>query len=131
MSNLKVHHTGFAVRDIGDALPNWICDGYSVAIAQVDDIAIGVACILLTDTSGLSVELVAPLPGTNSLSSRLRRGGGLDHICYETKDINVQLEFEQANGALIVMEPKISVLFDKPVAFVLRKTGLLAEFIEV
>jgi hypothetical protein len=29
------------------------------------------------------------------------------------------------------MEPKISVLFDKPVAFVLRKTGLLAEFIEV
>jgi methylmalonyl-CoA/ethylmalonyl-CoA epimerase len=131
MNNLVVHHIGFAVKDIHDSLPKWIMDGYTVALSTVDDAAIGVACVLLTDHSGVLIELVAPLPGTTSLSSRLRRGGGLDHICYETPNILDQLEFEEAKGALVIMEPRISILFSAPVAFVLRKTGLLAEFIEI
>ncbi len=126
-----MHHIGFAVRDLGESLAKWILDGYTVAVSPVDDVSIGVVCVLLTDQSGLSVELVAPLPGTNSLSSRLRRGGGLDHICYVTENIVRQLELERGKGALVVMEPIISVLFGKPVAFVLRKTGLLVEFIEL
>lgn len=131
MGSLRIHHVGFAVKDIDESLAKWILDGYEIAISPVDDFGIGVACALLVDKSGLSVELVAPLPGTNSLDSRLRRGGGLDHICYVTENILVQLELERGKGALLVMEPIISVLFGKPVAFVLRKTGLLVELIEL
>jgi methylmalonyl-CoA/ethylmalonyl-CoA epimerase len=131
MSNLKIHHVGFAVKDIGESLPKWILDGYEIAIWPVDDVGIGVVCALLTDQSGLSVELVAPLPGTNSLNSRLRRGGGLDHICYITENLLAQLELERENGALVIRDPIVSVLFGSPVAFVLRKTGLLVEFIEL
>ena len=131
MSDLKIHHIGFAVKDITEALPKWILDGYTVVMSPVDDVGIGVVCVLLSDQSGLSVELVAPLPGTDSLSSRLRRGGGLDHICYVTENLPAQLELERENGALIIMEPIVSVLFSSPVAFVLRTTGLLVEFIEL
>ena len=131
MSDLKIHHIGFAVKDITEALPKWFLDGYTVVISPVDDVGIGVVCVLLSDQSGLSVELVAPLPGTDSLSSRLRRGGGLDHICYVTENLPAQLELERENGALIIMEPIVSVLFSSPVAFVLRTTGLLVEFIEL
>jgi methylmalonyl-CoA/ethylmalonyl-CoA epimerase len=131
MGNLRIHHVGFAVKDIDESLAKWILDGYEIAISPVDDIGIGVACTLLVDKSGLSVELVAPLPGTNSLDSRLRRGGGLDHICYITENLLAQLKLERENGALVIMDPIVSVLFGNPVAFVLRKTGLLVEFIEL
>jgi len=129
-SGLQYHHIGFAVENLQLAINKWENDGFKVAIPPVDDLNIGVSCVMLTDVSSFAIEIISPLSGSSSLSARMKRGGGLDHICFSTENIDQQLQIEQINGAIVVLEPTVAKLFNRKVAFVIRRSGLLTEFIE-
>jgi methylmalonyl-CoA/ethylmalonyl-CoA epimerase len=81
-------------------------------------------------------ELVTPLgPAAESpLASRLARGGGLDHVCYELEQGDGTLEewltSEIERGGRVVCEPVRAAAFDRRIAFVFRRSERLVECVE-
>ena len=78
--------------------------------------------------TGIDIELVAPIDAEDSpVTARLRRGGGLDHICLAVDDVGVSLDEERDRGAMVVCPPVHAVTFERTIAFVYRRSGLLVE----
>jgi len=79
------------------------------------------------------VELVAPVPGNESLRRFLdRRGAGLHHVCLEVEDLAEALdELARAGAPLIDERPRIGARGRK-IAFVHPRAlgGLLLELVE-
>jgi methylmalonyl-CoA/ethylmalonyl-CoA epimerase len=65
------------------------------------------------------------------VEARLRRGGGLDHVCFSVPDVGGRLEAEVESGGLLVCPPVFAVAFARQVGFVQRRSGLVVEFISL
>ncbi len=127
--NYRMHHIGFVVKDIDVLLQSWLDLGFSVVSSKTEELEIGVECILLSDGNSAFIELIQPLPGSQALSARLKRGGGLDHICYSVPDLELAISKEIRLGGIVVLEPTHSRLFNRRIAFVFRRSGLLVELL--
>ena len=77
------------------------------------------------------IELVAPMAGVEDapVMSRLRRGGGMDHLCFVVDDVAAALAEESDRGGLVVCEPVFAVAFTRTIGFVQRRSGLVVEYI--
>lgn len=124
---LVFDHIGYVVDDMEKAIKRWNSNGYKVVIEPTHDLLQKVWCSVLVDRSGVRIELVSPDGDLGPLSSRLARGGGLDHLCFRTNDLDAALIHEESLGALIICPRTYAVTFNEDIAFVLRRTGLLVE----
>jgi methylmalonyl-CoA/ethylmalonyl-CoA epimerase len=120
---------GYVVADMTRGIRRFVAEGAEVVIEPTADPLQRVSCCLLRCDGAVDIELVAPLvPGDSPVESRLRRGGGLDHICYATDDLASALEREESSGSLVVCPPVFAVTFGRDIAFVQRRSGLVVEF---
>ena len=134
---MQQHHLGWVVKDIERAQGQFARDGH-VAISEVIADAIQrVGVQFFRDVTGAFVwEIVAPLDSVESspLAARLRRGGGLDHVCYELDAADGSLEDvlakETARGAHVIVPPIYATAFGRQIAFVSRRSGQVVEFVE-
>jgi hypothetical protein len=134
---VKLHHLGWVGNDIARMRASFERDGAVVLSPPIDDPIQRVTVQFLREpASGEVWELVAPLgdPAGSPLASRLGRGGGFDHVCYELDPADGSLDdvvaAEVARGARIVCEPVIAAAFDRRIAFVFRRSRRLIEFVE-
>jgi len=124
----ELAHLGYVVADMDRALKRFAAEGAVVVIPPTPDPVQRVACCLLRTDGAVDIELVAPLtPGDSPVEARLKRGGGLDHICYFVDSLADELESETAAGAMVVCEPTYAVTFGRDIAFVQRRSGLVVE----
>lgn len=129
--SLELHHVGFVVRNMDRAIEGYVREGATLEIAPVDDPIQRVTCALMRMEDGGAIELVAPIdPEDSPVSSRLRRGGGLDHLCYLVDDLQFEISVEVERGGTVVCDPVYAITFHRMIAFVLRRTGLLVELME-
>jgi hypothetical protein len=134
---MKLHHLGWVGNDIARMRASFERDGAVVLSPPIDDPIQRVTVQFLREpASGEIWELVAPLgdPAASPLASRLGRGGGFDHVCYELDPADGSLDdivaAEVARGARIVCEPVVAAAFDRRIAFVFRRSRRLIEFVE-
>jgi methylmalonyl-CoA/ethylmalonyl-CoA epimerase len=128
----KIAHIGYVVRDINLSVSAWVSSGYTISIPVTFDPIQNVNCLLLSKEGEPNIELVSPGErGDHPLSSRLNRGGGLDHVCFFTESLEESLRIEKDYGALVICEPVYAITFDSRIAFVLRRSGILIEYLEV
>ena len=128
----RLHHVGFVVTKMAGGIRRFEEAGGEVVVGPTDDPGLGVTCALVRLPEGVDVELVAPLDGYESpITARLRRGGGLDHLCFWVEDLDASLEREIENGALLLISPTYAVTFDSTIAFVQRRSGLVVELMGV
>jgi methylmalonyl-CoA/ethylmalonyl-CoA epimerase len=124
----ELAHIGYVVADMDRAVRRFEAEGSVVVIPPTEDPIQRVSCCLLRTDDAIDVELVAPLvPGDSPVESRLKRGGGLDHVCYLVDSLEEELRSEVANGAMVVCEPTHAVTFGRDIAFVHRRSGLVVE----
>ena len=118
MSVRGVHHLGFAVTDLDEAVATY---GrlFGAALEHRDAVADqGVeAASVLVGTS--RIELLAPTAGDTPVGRFLaKRGPGMHHVAYEVPDVRAALaELERAGAELIDHVPRRG-LFGLEVAFV-------------
>lgn len=128
MHKYALAHLGYVVRRLEPAIRRFQEEGGELLLGPIEDPMQGVEVAVLAIDGGARVELVAPLDAEdNPVKGRLSRGGGLDHVCYEVPDLEAALAREQEAGALLVREPRWAVAFQRRVAFVQRRSGLVVE----
>ena len=98
----KIHHVGIAVRSLDEAL-KFYRDTLGLHVHAEDTVEDqGVRAALLTIGEG-EIELLEPLsPEANMAKFIERRGEGLHHICFQTPDVDGDLEILKLKEVTLV-----------------------------
>lgn len=98
----KIHHVGIAVYDLEDALKFYRDTlGLRVhAAAEVQDQGVRAALLTIGESE---IELLEPLSPDSAVGKFLqRKGEGLHHICFQTPDVDAELEGVREKGVELV-----------------------------
>ncbi|MFZ0705736.1 MAG: VOC family protein [Candidatus Korobacteraceae bacterium] len=77
------------------------------------------------------IELIEPAAEDSPVWRACRKGGGLDHLCYETPDIEKTVQHSLANGGALVRDLAPAVAFGgRRIAFLYFLELGLIEFVE-
>lgn len=126
---MELAHLGYVVKNIERGVARFEREGGVLTLPPTPDPIQKVSVALLTLDGAVDIELVSPLvPGDSPVDTRLARGGGLDHVCYFVDDVAESLRAEEPNGSLVVCEPTFACAFNRTIAFVQRRGGLIVEF---
>jgi methylmalonyl-CoA/ethylmalonyl-CoA epimerase len=128
---VQLHHVGFVVASMERGVNRFMSEGASLEIDPTEDPVQGVWCALLRLADDTAVELVAPIDQENSpVTGRLKRGGGLDHLCFSVPNLEEVVQSESDCHELVVCPPTFAVTFQTEIAFVQRRSGLLIEYMQ-
>lgn len=127
-----IAHLGYVVRNIEKSTAQFLKEGARLIISPTIDEVQRVSVCLLEIEDGTKIELVSPINKeiASPLESRLKRGGGLDHICYFVKEMQVAMETEIKRGSFLLQKPSFAKAFNSNVSFFMRPSGLVIELME-
>ena len=98
----RIHHVGIVVPDLEKAMGLWR-DLLGLSLtksATIQDQGVKAALLKAGDSE---IELLEPLNPDNGVGKFLsRRGGGLHHVCFETEDVERELEAARAKGIQLI-----------------------------
>ncbi|APD09528.1 MULTISPECIES: methylmalonyl-CoA epimerase [Thermus] len=101
---MRLHHVGIAVEDLEAAKARYLLLGYRV-VAAGEVPAQGVRVALLEAEGETLLELLAPLAPETPVGRFLaKRGPGLHHLAFATRDMEGELSRLKAAGARLVDE---------------------------
>jgi methylmalonyl-CoA/ethylmalonyl-CoA epimerase len=128
---MKVHHTGYAVREIVPAAAVFEALGFSRKGDTVRDEARGVEILFMRSGQTL-IELVAPLNDASPVVGHLRKSGPSPyHICYETQNIEQKTAAMRGEGFMLVEDCReAAALGGRRVAFLYSSRVGLIELVE-
>ncbi|MEO8458631.1 MAG: methylmalonyl-CoA epimerase [Chloroflexota bacterium] len=98
----KIHHIGIAVHDLDKSL-EFYRDTLGLHVQALDTVEDqGVRAALLTIGQS-EIELLEPTrPDANMAKFLERKGEGLHHICFQTADVDGELEILKTKGVDLV-----------------------------
>lgn len=124
---LKVHHIGYAVKDLSKSLEMFLKIGYKIENEPVRDEKRKVEIAFISNNNYL-VELISPLDNDSPIQNYLGKIGNTPyHLCYETEDIETSVNELRKQRYLLIEAPSEAVAIDdRRVAFLYNpKYGLL------
>lgn len=134
---MRFHHYGFVGRDLATLQRRFAAESSDELTPAIADQTQRVYVQFYRDRITADVwEIIAPLTTVEDspLAGRIARGGGLDHACYELDATDGTLEdiiaAERALGAKLAVSPIHAAAFGRRIAFVLRRSGRLIEYVE-
>jgi methylmalonyl-CoA/ethylmalonyl-CoA epimerase len=105
---MNLHHVGILVQDLSRASADYVRRfGYEVASAIIHD-PVQTAYVQFLKLPGDSayLELISPDRPESKLTNALNQGGGLNHLCYATDDLEGACRQLQAQG-LFPLQPSV------------------------
>jgi methylmalonyl-CoA/ethylmalonyl-CoA epimerase len=129
---MRFHHVGIAVESIANHATLFEkALGLTMTGVPVDDTGQHVRVAFISLGNAALAELVEPLDEQSPISSLLRRGGGLYHVCYEVDDLDATIKTAQAAGAILITPARRAPAFgERRIAFVHLTDGSIVEFLE-
>jgi len=115
--NLRLHHIGHVVENIGEELDRYQTMGFTVDRKVYRDEAHGVSVGKITMPGNIYIELLTPLSDASPIASFAKSGGGYHHICFEADDMDAATQEFIAHGAFYLSHPLPSVWDDRHVCF--------------
>ncbi len=111
--DLSLHHVGILVADIAQAGAAYVRTlGYEVRSEIVHDrVQTAYVQFLKLPRDRAYLELVSPDGERSKLANALRKGGGLNHLCYSVPDIEAACRQLRAAGLFVLQAPVPAVAF--------------------
>lgn len=131
LSNLKIHHIGYAVKSIEDALPFYVKMGFSKTDVRYDPIQ-NVNICFIQKRDNVLIELIEPKDETSPVNKILSQSGSTPyHICYETECIDVTLKELKNNHFMPISKLSLAPAIGdgKSVIFLFNKNVGLIEIV--
>lgn len=128
---MKIHHIGYAVKDIESAIDEFAKIGYEKCGSTVIDEERNIL-IQFMRLGNYCVELVAPKDESSSINNIIKKNGSSPyHICYSVENLSLAIEDFSKNGYVLMGEPKAAVAIDcKKVVFLYNKHLGIIELVE-
>jgi methylmalonyl-CoA/ethylmalonyl-CoA epimerase len=117
----QFNHIGLVVKSIPAVCPKckWVRD----SIQEVN--------VVFTEINGVVVELIEPLAENSPVSTSLRNGMKILHICYSVPDIEKALDECRSHGFHLLTKPVPARAFEmRRIAWVFQKDFGLFELVE-
>jgi methylmalonyl-CoA/ethylmalonyl-CoA epimerase len=131
--DLRLHHIGVAVRDISQATEDYRrCFGCELEGELVHD-PVQTAYIQFLRLPGDSVliELIAPDGPESKVRNAVEKGGGLNHVCHSTGDIEAACRSMRQAGLVVIHRPTPAVAFGgRRIAWLTGQDRQLIELVE-
>lgn len=128
---MKINHIGIVVSDIQRALHTYINEYGYQQISEILTIENQlVRVVLLNCGNDVNVELIEPVSEDSPVATALKRGGGINHICYETTEFDKKYE-KFKNKVVRPPKPAPEVYFKGGRTFFIFRKGELVEFLEL
>jgi methylmalonyl-CoA/ethylmalonyl-CoA epimerase len=129
---MKLHHIGIVVKD---------CEVYGEAYARLLGLVAEselfydpiqkVRVQFWRDREGSFIELIEPVGNDSPVWREAQKGGGLNHLCYETSDIEQTINDSLREGAIAVRPIAPAIAFEgRRIAFLYFFELGLIEFVE-
>jgi len=129
---MRLHHVGIVVRDLaayGASCQAFL--GMQPASPAVHDPIQKVRIQFWCDDTGKLLELVEPVGADSPVQEALRKGGGLNHLCFEVENIEAGISAALERGAIPVSGVVPAVAIDgRRIAFLFLPDLNLVEFVE-
>lgn len=132
MNGYKVHHIGYAVHSINEAMPQFLMLGYQFGETVLDPLRNVRIVFGMNDKT--NIELIEPVSKASPVWNLLNKMHTASpyHICYITDDIDQTCAHLEADGWLLVSEPAPAPAIDgNRVAFFSSMEIGLVEFVEI
>lgn len=128
---MKIHHIGYAVRDISISAAEFQKLGYRKCSEVTEDVERNVR-IQFMKKDGYMIELVAPLNDKSHLCSILKKAGSSPyHFCYMVENIDSEIDNLLSNGYILVEKPCMApAVGNGKVAFLYHKDIGILELLE-
>ncbi|HJW20450.1 MAG TPA: VOC family protein [Candidatus Nitrosotalea sp.] len=114
---VKLHHIGIVVSNIQQSLgelKNYLNFETTSTIMPVGSQKVNI-CLLKIGEPFL--ELIEPSSQDSAINEFAKSGGGIHHLCFEVKDIEIELESLAKKGATILINP-VKGFDERRIAFV-------------
>ena len=128
---MKIHHIGYAVKNIEDSLNEFKKLGYKTIENKIVDNQRNVMIQFVRNGDYL-IELVAPLNKESPVTSLLgKQGNSPYHICYKTNNLEKEINDLGNNGFVVISNLlKAPAINNKKVIFLYKKEIGLIELVE-
>ena len=130
---LSLHHVGYAVSRIEPATELYRnCFGYEVCSPIIHDpIQTAYVQFLRLPGDHTYLEFVAPDGPASKLTGAIRKGGGLNHLCFSIADIDAAAKQLHEKGMRVLTEPVPAAAFPgRRIAWLFGEDGLPIELVE-
>lgn len=129
---MKIHHIGYLVEDINDAIINFKELGYVVEKDIVHDKLRNVYISFLQN-NGYRVELIQPIDKSSGLYKLLRKNGNMPYyICYETEKIEDSINLLKEKGYFVIQQIELApAIYNRKVAFLMNANIGMIELLEI
>lgn len=127
-SEVRFHHLGIATESLQRDLPAYCALGYRSEGAVVVDERQGVRGQFLVG-GGPRLELLEPLPGSQTLAPFLSRGIKCYHQAYEVESLDDSLAVLRAAGAKQLAPPVDSAPLNRQIVFLVLPNRWIVELI--
>jgi methylmalonyl-CoA/ethylmalonyl-CoA epimerase len=129
---MRLHHVGIVVQDLrqyGEAYVSFL--GLTVESPIFEDPIQKVRLQFWKDAEGNLLELIEPNSPDSPVQNALRKGGGLNHLCYEVADVDQVIQKAIEKGGVPATGIVPAVAFEgRRVAFLFLPKLNLVEFVE-
>ena len=130
---MKLHHVGVVVKDLASS-----GEAYARLLGMVADSEVFTDPIqkvhvqFWRSEQGSLVELIEPVGADSPAWRDSQKGGGLNHLCFETEDIERTIQESTQQGAMIAREIAPAVAFGgRRIVFLYFLELGLVEFVEM
>ena len=124
---MKLHHIGIVVKDLEEGIRTYKeVFGFSQESKIIHDKIQKVkVAFFSTNTSDVQIELISPAAEDSPVTNFLKKGGGLYHLCYESEDLEKDIERFRKNGAKVLSKPVEAEAFKKKIVFLYFKRDII------
>ena len=128
----RLDHIAIAVPDMEAAIARFV-DDLGIELAGREDVPSESTSTAFLPIDGTKIELIHPIAGEGPVAAYLeKRGGGLHHLCFETDDIEADMDRLKEKGYRFLSEAPKPGAHGTRVAFIHPKScgGVLIELAE-
>ena len=130
---MKVNHIGIVVKNIENSI-NYYENHFSYKLVDsvcIDPIQKVRVAFLKPPDQNFNFELLEPTTDDSPIMNALRKGGGLNHVCYEVTNIRQAISILEMKGSKLISGPDSAIAFNgKNVAFMYTKGNEIIELVE-
>lgn len=129
---MTIDHVAIAVASIDEAADRLTkLLGYSRKTLVVVNLRQRVKVAFLEKAGSIDLKLIEPADESSPLTSFVKRGGGLHHLCFKVPDVSAAVAGLASQGVRVLSPPEPGEAFDdQPIAFCYLGLGLNIELID-